>query len=172
MATVSGPLTLPLIGEDVGEVDGEGFGVDGGDHLFAGDDFDELRAGLANLVVEGVAVRLLDDDFVAGEGARVGDGDEAIFEVFGHHGGVADDHGGGGTAGDEAGVAGGGLAELRDELSGGDFELVDEDEVLVAAADELHDLGLHDGAADDGYGADDVDEGAYAEFGIDVPGVA
>ena len=57
-----GAADLSVAGEDVGEVDGYRLGVDGGDHLFAGDDFDELGAGLADLVVEGVAMALLDDD--------------------------------------------------------------------------------------------------------------
>ena len=67
IATVSGPLTLSLIGQNVGEVDGQRFGIDGGDHLFARLHLDQLRAGLPDLVIEGVAVALLNDNFGSAE---------------------------------------------------------------------------------------------------------
>ena len=97
---------LTPVGEDVGEVDSNRLGVDGRDHLLAGDDFDELRAGLADLVVERVAVALLDDHFVARKAADIRHGDQPRFEIFGHHGGIPDDHGRRGSAGDKAGIAG------------------------------------------------------------------
>jgi hypothetical protein len=91
MATVS--ANLALVGEDVGEVDGHGLGVNRGDHLFARLHFDQLRACLANLVVKSIAMALLDDDLVPREIRDVGNGVHAGLKVLGHHAGVADDHG-------------------------------------------------------------------------------
>ena len=101
-----------FVGQDVGEMDGEGFRIDGADHLLAGFNFDELGAGLADLMVKGIAVGLLDDDFVLWEVADIRNSAHERLEVFGHHAGVADDHGRSGATGDEAGVARGRICRV------------------------------------------------------------
>ena len=163
-----GAADLSAAGEDIGEVDGYRLWVDGGDHLFAGHDLDELGAGLADLMVEGVAVALLDDDLILGNVGHIGKCLDAALEVLGHHAGVADDHGRRRAACDESGVAGGRLTKICDELAGRDLELVDQDEVLVALAHQLHDLGLHHRSTDDGDRAIDVDDRRNAERGVDI----
>jgi hypothetical protein len=71
-------------------------------------------------------VAFLDDDFVSGKIAYVGNISHAGFEVFSHHAGVADDHGRGCATRHQTGVSGGGLTQLRNELAGRDLELVDQ----------------------------------------------
>ena len=63
----------------------------------------------------------------------VGNVAHAGLKVFGHHAGVADDHGCGRATCHQTGVAGGGLTQFRDELTGSDLKFVDQNEVLVAS---------------------------------------
>src|SRR6516164_5380905 len=51
-----------FVRQNIGEMDGYCFRVDGGNHLFARLNLYQLRAGLADLVVERVAMAFLDDD--------------------------------------------------------------------------------------------------------------
>ena len=113
---------------------------------------------------------LLDDDFVPGKIAHVGNVVHAGLEVFGHHAGVADDHGRGCTTRHQSGIAGGGVTQFRDELTSCDLEIVDQNEVLVASPDQLHDLRRHHRPSDDGDSAIDVDERCYSKLGVDVAG--
>ena len=65
------PQTWPL-SENVGEVHGHGLGIHRGHHLVTRFHFYQLRAGLANLVVEGIPMALLNDDLVSGQSATSG----------------------------------------------------------------------------------------------------
>lgn len=60
------------------------------------------------------------------------------------------------------------FAEFGNELSCGDFEVVDQDEMLIALANQLHDFGLHNRTADHGDRAADIDERSNSKFGVDV----
>src|SRR5580704_6195714 len=162
------PADLALVGQNIGEVDRHRLRIDGGNYLFARLDFDQLRARLPDLMVERIAMALLDDDFVSGEIAYVGNVAHARLKVFGHHAGVADHHGRGRAAGHQTGVAGGRLTQFRDELAGGDLEFVEQNEVLVASSDELHDLRPHHRSTDNGYGAVNIDERCDSQLGVDV----
>src|SRR5437879_2828776 len=143
MATVSGPLTLPLSERILVKCIASVFRIDGGNHLFARLNFDQLRARLANLVVKRISMALLDDDFVPRKTAYVGNILHAGLKVFGHHAGIAYDHGRGCATRHQTGVADGRFAQFLNELTGCDLKFVDRNTVLVASPDELHDLRLH-----------------------------
>ena len=150
-------------------MDCHGLRIDGSDHLLARLHFDQLCACLPDLVVEIVSMALLDDDFVSGKVAHVGDDMHARLEVFGHHAGVANHHRRGRAARHQSGVARGQLTQLGDKFSRRDFQFVDQDEMFVAPADQLHNLGRHHRSTDDRHRAINVDQGSYAKFFVDVP---
>src|SRR5579871_4800108 len=159
---------LAFVRENIGEVDGYRFRVDGGNHFFARLDFYQLGASLPDLVIEWVAMAFLNDDFVSGEIAYIGNGAHAWFEVFGHHSGVADNQSRGRSSSYKAGVTGRGLTKVCNEFPSCDFEFVDQNEVLVPSPYQLHDLRLHDRAANDRDGAVDVDERCHSQLSINI----
>ncbi len=117
---------LSFVRQNIGEVDCHRLRIDGRNHLFSRLDFDQFCAGLADLVVKRISVALLDDDFVSGKIADVGNVAHAGLEVFGHHAGVADDHGRRRAPRHQSGIARGRLAQLRNKLAGCDLKLVDQ----------------------------------------------
>ena len=102
--------------------------------------------------------------------ADIGNVAHTRLKIFGHHAGIADDHRRGRSARHQAGIARGRLTQLRDKLTGGDFQFVDQHEVFVAPANQLHHFRLHHRSADDRDSAIDVDQRRHAKLGIDVAG--
>ena len=96
--------------------------------MLAGFDLDELDSRGAQLVVEGIAVSLLDDDFGLHAG-EVGDLADESFVIAGENSGEARLHRCSGAGGDQRGVSVGEFEHLRDAVPGGDFEVGDGDEV-------------------------------------------
>ena len=89
MAITSSAAYLSAVGLDVVEVDADRALVDGGDQLVFRIDDDQLHARLANLMVEVVAMSLLDDDLGLGKAAQVGDVHHPLVVVLGQHAGIA-----------------------------------------------------------------------------------
>jgi len=142
----------------------------GGNHFLAGFHFHQLRTGLADLMIERIAMALLDDHFVPRKIAYIRDVAHPRLKVFRHHAGISDDHGRGGAGRHQTGVARRGLTQFRDEFSGGDLEVIDQNAVLVAHANQFHHLGPHHRTTDHGERSIDVDDRRYAKLCVNVAG--
>src|SRR5437016_1157723 len=88
-------------------------------------------------MIERIAMALLDDHFVPRKIAYIRDVAHPRLKVFRHHAGISDDHGRGGAGRHQTGVARRGLTQFRDEFSGGDLEVIDQNAVPVAANNYL-----------------------------------
>ena len=120
-----GPAHLTAVRLDVDEVHRQRLRIDGVDHLLLRLHLHECHARLANLVVEVVAMGLLNDDLGLWKARQIRTGFETRLKVFGQHAGITHHDAGSHSARHQAGITGRGLAELFDIATGGNLKLVD-----------------------------------------------